>query len=74
MSYSGAHARDWSINSAWRGRADKKTYAWVFNSGHIGGAQFVLCDGSTRFINENVNYGILLKLAYIHDGLVVGEY
>ncbi|MDA1015493.1 MAG: DUF1559 domain-containing protein [Planctomycetota bacterium] len=74
ISYAASHARDWSINSAWGGRADKKTYAWVFNSGHTGGAQFVNCDGSTRFINENINYGTLLSLAYIHDGVVVSEY
>ncbi len=74
MDYTAAHARDWSVNSAWQGRADGKTYAWVFNSGHTGGAQFVNCDGSTRFISENVNYGILLKLAYVQDGLVIGEF
>jgi len=69
-----AYPRDWSINAAYQGRTDGKTYAWVFNSQHSGGAQFVLCDGSVRFISENINYLTLMRLAYIHDGEPVGEF
>jgi prepilin-type N-terminal cleavage/methylation domain-containing protein/prepilin-type processing-associated H-X9-DG protein len=45
-----------------------KTYAWTFNSLHPGGAQFVMCDGSTQFLTETMDYLTLARLAYIHDG------
>jgi hypothetical protein len=57
-----------------------------FSSLHTGGVQFVLCDGSVRFISENVDYnGIvtggtntvdstLEKIAARDDGLSVGEF
>lgn len=66
--------QNWTINGAWLGRADGKTYAWVFNSGHPGGAQFAFGDGSAHFLSETIDYLTLLRLAYIHDGEPVGEY
>jgi prepilin-type N-terminal cleavage/methylation domain-containing protein len=45
-----------------------KSYAWNFNSLHPGGAQFVLCDGSTQFLAETIDYLTFARLAYIHDG------
>lgn len=41
---------------------------------HPGGAQFVLGDGSVRFISESTAFLILERLAYIADGQVVGEF
>jgi len=52
----------------------KKTYAWVFSSGHTGGAHFLLGDGTVRFLSESLDYLVLCKLAYIHDGEVLGEF
>lgn len=64
----------WTINGPWLGRADGKTYAWVFSSGHPGGAQFVFNDASTHFVNDSIDYVTFLKLCYIHDGESVGQY
>jgi len=65
--------RNWQINGIWRNNtptpdALRRTYAWVFNSFHPGGAQFALCDGSTQFLAETIDYMTLCRLAYIHDG------
>jgi prepilin-type processing-associated H-X9-DG protein len=66
-----AERRDWNINSAWQGRADGKSYAWVFNSAHPGGAQFAMGDGSVQFLQEGIDYLTFCRLNYIHDGEVV---
>jgi len=45
-----------------------------FSSNHTGGAQFVLGDGSCRFISENIDQGVYQSLATIQGGEVVGEF
>ncbi|PQO26049.1 prepilin-type cleavage/methylation domain-containing protein [Blastopirellula marina] len=42
-------------------------------SNHPGGAQFVLLDGSVRFVTETTDLRNLLKLAIRDDGLVLGS-
>jgi len=41
---------------------------------HTGGAQFLLGDGSVRFLSENVDQGTLTYLCRASDGQVLGEF
>jgi len=45
-----------------------------FKSAHMGGAHFLLGDGSVRFIMENIEYQTYQNLGAKADGKVVGEY
>lgn len=59
-----------------------------FSSVHVGGAQFVMCDGSVRFISENIDYKstgpnadaalwattTFARLLCRNDGQVMGEF
>ena len=75
-SFTAADARDWTVNAAWAGAVTtpKQSYAWVFNSQHAGGAQFLLGDGAVKFLSENIDYLTFLRLNYIADGGTVGEF
>ncbi len=45
-----------------------------FASSHPGGVQFLLCDGSVRFISENIRIQTYRALASIAGGEVIGEF
>lgn len=45
-----------------------------FKSRHEGGAQFVLADGSARFISENIDYMLYQRLGDRRDGEPIGEF
>ncbi len=45
-----------------------------FHSMHAGGANFLLGDGSARFVNENINQALYQALSTISGGEVVGEF
>lgn len=45
-----------------------------FGSDHAGGAQFVLGDGSVRFISENVDATTYSRLGTVSDGNTIGEF
>lgn len=44
-----------------------------FSSHHAQGVNFVLCDGSTRFLRTTINPEVLKWLAHRDDGLVIGD-
>jgi Protein of unknown function (DUF1559) len=45
-----------------------------YGSYHVGGAQFTLCDGSVRFISENVDQGLFRGFSSRDGGEVLGEF
>ncbi len=66
---------DTQLDSGNGGRGDHDG----FGSQHSGGALFVFCDGSTRFLNENIEsssspLGTYQRLGDKADGLPVGDY
>jgi len=69
-----AEARDWRINAAYNNDSLKRSYAWGFNSHHVGGAHFLLGDGRVQFLSENLDFSIFAMLNYIHDGGAVGQF
>lgn len=64
----------------WWGTPDSNTQAgrtrnWgAPGSVHTGGLNVALGDGSIRFISENIDNGTRLNLAYIGDGVPIGEF
>ena len=46
----------------------------VWRSDHVGGAQFLLSDGSCRFVSENIDAGTLDDLAARADGNVISDF
>jgi prepilin-type processing-associated H-X9-DG protein len=40
----------------------------------VGGAHFLLCDGSVRFISENIDYLTYQRVGDRRDGAVVGDF
>ena len=53
--------------------ADPK-YVGGFSSSHLGGAQFVLGDGSVRFISENIDRTLFQHLGSRADGELTGDF
>lgn len=47
-------------------------YSWGFRSQHPGGAQFLLVDGSSRFLSDSIDYMMYQRLGGRRDGQEVG--
>jgi prepilin-type N-terminal cleavage/methylation domain-containing protein len=45
-----------------------------FKSQHVGGAHFLLCDGSVRFLSQNMSQDVYQMLGDRWDGYAVGEF
>jgi len=50
------------------------TYAWVFGSWHTNGANFVFCDGSVKFLTQNIPYPTFYSLNTRGGGEIVSNY
>lgn len=53
---------------------DTAQAGWGFKSKHVGGAHFLLADGSVHFISENIDYNTYQRLGDRRDGQPVGEF
>jgi prepilin-type N-terminal cleavage/methylation domain-containing protein len=45
-----------------------------FASLHVGGAHFTMCDGSARFVSQNIDLGTYRSLGTIQGGETIGEF
>jgi prepilin-type processing-associated H-X9-DG protein len=48
--------------------------AMAANSRHVGGVQILLCDGSARFVSENIDLGIWRAIGTRAGDEVIGEF
>jgi prepilin-type N-terminal cleavage/methylation domain-containing protein len=53
------------------GDARNWNYSWGFKSAHPSGAQFVMGDGSVRFVTQTIDYATYQRLGGKADGLVI---
>ncbi|MBL8813887.1 MAG: DUF1559 domain-containing protein [Planctomycetaceae bacterium] len=69
-----AYSPNFMINAAYNSDSLKRQYAWGYGSGHTGGAQVVLGDGSVKFLSESMDALTFWRLTYIHDGAVITDF
>ena len=50
------------------GTAGRQNYAWQFASKHSGGANFVFCDGSVKFLRDNLDYVAVFQCLATPEG------
>jgi prepilin-type processing-associated H-X9-DG protein len=59
-----------NVNALWSPPANQ-VYAWVFSSNHTAGANFLLLDGSVKFIRNDIDYAVFSSLNWMQDGATV---
>ena len=60
--------------SGFRGNNADRFNDVAFGSNHEGGTQFLLADGTVRFVSENIDFGLYQALATRQEGEVIGEF
>lgn len=63
---------DAAVNECWINRPKTLTYAPRPSSQHVGGVNVYMCDGSGRFISENIDKSVYCKLLTT-NGVTYGE-
>jgi hypothetical protein len=49
-------------------------WSWGFRSNHVGGSHFLFVDGTTRFVNQNINHTLYQRLGGRRDGGTVSNF
>jgi prepilin-type N-terminal cleavage/methylation domain-containing protein/prepilin-type processing-associated H-X9-DG protein len=69
MNYCAINGKNGLLVSGYTDYRANWTYAWQFGSRHPGGALFVMCDGSVRFLTNTVDYvRVLMPLSTPEGG------
>ncbi len=68
----GTDCRD--FNTSGGRQANNWNFSWGFRSVHKGGAHFLMGDGTTRFINQNISYTTYTRLGSRAEGTQPGEF
>ena len=63
------------VNPSATGTSADFQYAWQFSSRHPGGANFLFCDGSVKFLRDSIDYvSVFQCLATPEGGEIPGNY
>lgn len=64
----------WQVQPGQPGESPDPLEVGGFSSHHVGGAHFVMGDGSVRFMSQNIEQKLFGHLANRHDGEMVGDF